>query len=137
MTTKRTVLIVEDDQEIRETLKEIVAAEGYHTLEAQNGRVALDLIDRGNQPCLILLDLMMPEMNGWEFLEKRRQNAVIAAIPTVVVTAAGLGATPFGATSILKKPILLLELISLIEKHCGKNLSEVVRNLSKDTRSKE
>ena len=122
------VLIVEDDPGIREVLRDVIALEGYKTLEAENGRIALDLLSSGKVPgpCLILLDLMMPELNGWDFLEIRRKTDAIATIPTIVLTAVQGGKLPTGATKVLKKPINLIELISAIDSYCGKDLTETI-----------
>jgi DNA-binding response OmpR family regulator len=117
----KSILVVEDDENIRESLRDILTAEGYTLFEAENGRVALELINEGKlkEPCLILLDLMMPEMNGWEFLEARRKQNAIASIPTIVFTAVTDSRMPKGAIKILKKPFDLNELIRLVESHCG------------------
>jgi CheY-like chemotaxis protein len=64
--------------------------------------------------------MMMPEMNGWEFLEIRRKSDIIKAIPTVVVSAVSPGKQSLGATRVLKKPINLIELIDTIEEHCDR-----------------
>jgi CheY-like chemotaxis protein len=62
------VLIVDDDPEIRESMRMVLEDEGYHVREAADGVAALDELHRDQQPCVVLLDLMMPRMNGWEFL---------------------------------------------------------------------
>jgi CheY-like chemotaxis protein len=123
------VLIVEDDSEIREALRDVVEQEGYPAIEAENGRVALDMLNAGKvpEPCLILLDLMMPEMNGWEFMEMRRKSDVIAAIPTVIVSAATGGTLPKGATKILRKPVDLEELIKIVGEYCGQDIGREVK----------
>jgi CheY-like chemotaxis protein len=116
----QSVLIVEDDHDLRESLRELISSEGYAALEAENGQVALDLLLGGKvaEPCLILLDLMMPELNGWEFLNILRQNDAIAAIPTIIVTAAAGVKMPKGSNKVIKKPINIIELIQAIETYC-------------------
>ena len=115
------ILIVEDDREIREALRDVITLEGYQAVEAENGKVALDLLRQGGiakEPCLILLDLMMPELNGWEFLELRRKSDAIAAIPTIVLSAVSDSKLPKGAVKILRKPVNLISLLEEIEGYC-------------------
>src|SRR5690349_4170946 len=85
--SRKIVLIVEDDQEIRRSLKETLEDEAYIVFTASTGAEALDLLRQmGQRPSLILLDLMMPGMNGWRFLEEMRREGVMA-IPIVIVSA--------------------------------------------------
>ncbi len=83
------VLIVDDDPAARELLRRLLAAEGFRVIEAENGRVALDRLREG-VPGLILLDLMMPEMDGFDFIEALRREPGGASIPVVVLTAKDL-----------------------------------------------
>jgi hypothetical protein len=85
-TNHQTVLIVEDDQQAREMLRRALAREGWQVLEAENGRLALERLD-GLVPALILLDLMMPEMDGFEFMQQLRQRPDCRRVPVVVITA--------------------------------------------------
>jgi CheY-like chemotaxis protein len=85
------VLIVEDDAALREMLRRRLEKEGWKTVEAGNGREALERMVE-NQPELILLDLMMPEMDGFQFLEEVRKHEAWRAIPVIVVTAKELSA---------------------------------------------
>jgi DNA-binding response OmpR family regulator len=80
------VLVVEDDDSARALIRRALEAEGWEVDEAENGRVALDLLD-GSRHALVLLDLMMPEMDGFEFLEAVRGGADPSAVPIVVITA--------------------------------------------------
>jgi len=83
------VLIVEDDAGTREALRRVIEREGWRAAEAENGRAALAAIEM-SPPVLILLDLMMPEMDGFEFLDKLRNKPAVATIPVVVLTAMDL-----------------------------------------------
>lgn len=83
------VLLVEDDATIREMVRRTLEKEGWQVAEAENGRVALDRVAE-NPPELILLDLMMPEMDGFQFITQLRQNPAWRSIPVVVVTAMDL-----------------------------------------------
>jgi signal transduction histidine kinase/CheY-like chemotaxis protein len=85
------VLVVEDDADLRKLMRRMLEQEGWVVEEAENGRVALDRVAE-NRPELIVLDLMMPEMNGFSFLESLRQHAAWRSIPIVVVTAKDLTA---------------------------------------------
>jgi CheY-like chemotaxis protein len=114
------ILVVEDDKEIRESLKDVLEFEGYQTLTASNGKEAIDSLKLAPNPCLILLDLMMPVMNGWEFLKYRREFDTLATIPVAVVTAAGDGKTHgIEAQAIIKKPIDLDLLLKWVSQFCG------------------
>jgi CheY-like chemotaxis protein len=104
-----TVLVVEDDCDIREVLSDTLAIEGYAVVSAANGRQALDLLHAGLDADLILLDLLMPVMNGWEFRAAQRADPALSRIPVVVVSASsphGLDperhiAKPFGVDELL------------------------------------
>jgi len=116
----QSILIVEDDPEIRETLKEIIELEGYSVYTAPDGKKALDILRKPlDTPCLVLLDLMMPVMNGWELLELREQDVLLATIPVIVVSAAGERATGTRATDYIKKPVDIDVLLKAIRQYCG------------------
>lgn len=81
------ILLVEDDTAIRETMSELLAEEGYRVTTAANGAEALELLDASDAPSLILLDLMMPVMNGFELRRALRSDPRLADIPVVVISA--------------------------------------------------
>jgi PAS domain S-box-containing protein len=81
------VLIVDDDRDTRQVIKSTVEGEGLRTAEAANGRIALDWLESNPRPGLVLLDIMMPEMDGFEFLERIRERDEFAQLPIVVLTA--------------------------------------------------
>jgi CheY-like chemotaxis protein len=83
------VLIVEDDRDTREMLARFLELEGFEVREAANGQLALETLHENGGTCVILLDLMMPVMNGWQFRLAQVKDPDIAEIPVVVVTAAG------------------------------------------------
>ncbi len=114
------VLVVEDDPDIQESLKFILEEEGCHVDTAANGAEALSRLDHGKRlPKLILLDLMMPVMSGWEFLEHVREDERLRNIPIVVVTAAGEPRdAPEGAMRVLRKPLDLEALLGLVRQYC-------------------
>jgi CheY-like chemotaxis protein len=119
----RTVLVVEDDGDIRDELADVLEDSHYRTIRAQNGEVALQKLRGGPRPCLILLDLMMPVMDGRQFLAEQQKDAALKEIP-VVVLSAHLDAAPTAvqvkAAGFLKKPIDLPELLRTIERFCRK-----------------
>lgn len=116
------VLVVEDDLEIRESLIEALEDEGYEAVGAGNGLEALDrLHGPGPQPCLILLDLMMPHMDGRTFRQEQLRRPELASIPVVVISAfrdVTHIAQELKAAALLKKPFQLHELVSVARKHC-------------------
>ena len=113
------ILIVDDDLGIRSTLQEILRYHGYGTQLAADGREAYDLLIKGYRPDLIFLDLMMPIMNGWEFLEKQQADSQIRLIPTVVVTAVGNSDLPPPSVRLLRKPFGLAEVLSTVREFCS------------------
>ena len=82
----QTVLIVEDEAQTREMLRRTLAKENWNIVEAENGRMALEKLN-GLVPGLILLDLMMPEMDGFEFMQELRKRVECRQVPVVVITA--------------------------------------------------
>ena len=84
---RRPVLVVEDDPDLREAIAIALEREGYHALEAADGRLALALLQHGITPGVILLDLGMPVMDGWEFRRHQRSDRALAAIPVIVMSA--------------------------------------------------
>ena len=118
---RRTILVVDDDDDIRATLSLVLSGEGYAVREAANGRDALlELQERAALPDLILLDLMMPVMDGWQFRARAKKEKRLARIPTIVLTASpqnDLGVPPVAGR--LRKPVDLEELLGTIARVCG------------------
>jgi CheY-like chemotaxis protein len=115
------ILIVEDDADFRDTLAELLQFEGYQVTQAGNGREALAHLRQSAPPCLILLDLMMPEMNGWEFREAQRQDPALAQIPVAVVTGVRNDAqtlAAFGAVGYFQKPVNVSDLLTTVARYC-------------------
>ncbi len=113
------VLIVEDDDGAREALSDCLEMEGFSVVSARNGKEALDYLHSSPRPKVILLDLYMPVMTGWEFRKAQKQDVAIADIPVVVVTAFGSGTTKqIDANLVMHKPLDLDRLISVIHQYC-------------------
>jgi len=114
------ILLVEDDPATADAMKRLLQRAGYAVTCAANGREALDSLRGAEQPSLILLDLTMPGMDGWEFRERQRHAPGLASIPVVVLSdesnlpyqVASLGVVDF-----LPKPVQLTELLDAIERH--------------------
>ncbi len=111
-----TILLVEDDHDIRVALRTMLEDEGYRVLTVTDGRAALALLERTTPPQLILLDLMLPVMDGWELARELRARPHLAAIPIVVITAFDRVPPP-QAAAVLKKPLDPDHLLRTIERH--------------------
>ncbi len=105
------ILLVEDDFDLADVIVEVLRTEGYRVSYAPDGKAALELLKEQELPDLILLDLMMPNMNGWEFREAQMRDARIAKIPVVVLSATGERARPIDAALVLRKPVTLETLL--------------------------
>jgi two-component system response regulator MprA len=114
------ILVVDDDQDIRETMMEILEESGFDVSGASDGRQALQLLSTDRPaPDLILLDLMMPNMNGFQFREEQLKNPAHASIPVAVLTADG-GAREksekINASGFLRKPLKIQPLLDLVNR---------------------
>jgi CheY-like chemotaxis protein len=114
------VLIVEDDAHIRAALLMILDSEGYEVAEAADGQQALDWLRAGGKPDLILLDLMMPGLDGWQFLARRTELPQAMGSPVLVLSGADIKLVPAGADGMLKKPVSIDALLSTVEGYLGK-----------------
>jgi CheY-like chemotaxis protein len=114
------VMIVEDDPDTREMLERFLELEGFEVRTAANGQLALQALETDNGLSVILLDLMMPVMNGWQFRQAQASDPRIADIPVVVVTAAGAkeDIPPIHADAWLSKPVDLDRLLATIGAIC-------------------
>ena len=118
--TRRTILVVEDDPDIAESLCDVLRSEGYEVVTASNGKEGLDRLGEMGRPCLILLDLMMPVMSGSEFLAALRRNDAHAATPVVIVSAWAKEGAQVRALSqgFVDKPISIDALLEATHKFC-------------------
>jgi two-component system response regulator MprA len=120
---KCTVLVVEDDRDVRDAIAEVLDDSGYLPVLAANGREALARLRSGEPlPHLILLDLMMPEMDGWEFRSVQGSDPALSGVPVVVLTAhadAQDAADRMHAAGFLRKPVQLTELLAVVARHGG------------------
>ena len=120
--TPRPILVVDDDALTRAALAVAFESRGYPTAFASNGQEALDSLRRGVTPCLILLDLMMPVMDGWEFLQRQKEDPVLSTIPVVIVSAADCEQAQViarGAAECLRKPLVPEEVTAKVREHAS------------------
>jgi two-component system, chemotaxis family, chemotaxis protein CheY len=123
MSADSTILVVDDDPAIREVLEEALSIAGYSVETAANGSEAFERLDEEDLPRLILLDLMMPVMNGWRFCERQSADPRLSGIPVVIVSAdrrATQAASILGAADCLTKPVGLDELLEVVARHVGR-----------------
>jgi CheY-like chemotaxis protein len=111
------VLVVEDDEDIREAIGNILEDEGYEVALAEHGEAALALLSEVGRPCLVLVDLVMPKMDGWELMKALSRNDRLATIPIVVMSAASRPERIDGQR-LVKKPIDLDLLLRIVREHC-------------------
>jgi CheY-like chemotaxis protein len=117
------VLVVEDDRDVRDSILEVLEDNEYHPVAASNGKEGLQALRAaGCKPCVILLDLMMPVMDGWGFRAAQKVDDELGSIPVVVLTAhasAQQAAQDMEAAGFLKKPVRLEALLDAVHRHCA------------------
>ena len=111
------VLIIEDDDGARFALGDIFDVEGYTVASSSNGQEALDYLRNAPSPDVIILDLQMPVMDGWQFRREQKKDRRLAKVPVVVVTAFG-APTNIDAAAILQKPVDVEELLGVVRHYC-------------------
>ncbi len=116
------ILVVDDDDDLRPALADVLRDAGYTVSVAANGREAMTAM-RDCAPSLILLDLMMPVMNGWEVLAAMADDPALTAIPVCVVSAMS-GSAPAGV-AVLGKPVSVTALLEAVRKHCAAGVTAV------------
>jgi CheY-like chemotaxis protein len=119
--THHPVLVVEDDADIRDAMVSILESAGYAVWAASHGAEALAQLQAGNRPCIILLDLMMPVMDGWTFGEEKEKDPSLSQIPIVVVSAVSRHDprnARMRAVDHLPKPLNIDKLLATVERFC-------------------
>jgi CheY-like chemotaxis protein len=111
------VLVVEDDEFLRDAVVEAIEMAGYDVEQAENGRIALDKM-RATSPCIVLLDLMMPVMDGWEVVSEMTKDPKLASVPVCIVSAQNQ-LTPPKHVRLLRKPVTVASLLQTVEDYCG------------------
>lgn len=119
---QHTVLVVDDDVDIRESLRALLEDDGFAVREAGDGMAAVAAMAT-ERPCFVILDLMMPVMDGWEVAGRMHDDPRLARIPVCVVTATPEWA-PADAVCVLAKPIDVRQLLALVHQHCDGGVHE-------------
>jgi two-component system response regulator MprA len=118
----RLLLIVEDDREVAETLHDFLADEGFRIVMARNGKDALEQLRAGLRPSAIVLDLLMPEMDGWQFRKEQVADARLRDIATIIFTATALkpeSSASLPGVEVMRKPIDADELVRTVRRASG------------------
>ena len=110
----RTVLLVEDDNDVRETVADSLREDGYDVRTASNGAEALQQLAGGPPPMVVITDLMMPVMTGWELVARMRQDGRLASVPVVVTSAAS--ARMVQCNAVLSKPLRWEDLTRTLDR---------------------
>jgi len=114
------VAIVEDDSEFRNMLRELLEEEQYRVVAVANGAEALEKLRGETVPDVILLDVSMPVMDGFDFLRFRNEDPQLAAVPVVLVTNAKPHERPtIGVNDVVRKPIDIDEILFAIKRYCA------------------
>ena len=119
--THRTILLVEDDQDVRAGIADILRDAGRIVVEAVDGADALSKLETVESPCLILLDLLMPQMDGFEFLQRLKEHPNAPQFPVLVISAHGKASSAEhypGVLGTLRKPFSVAELLSWVSEYC-------------------
>jgi CheY-like chemotaxis protein len=111
----KTLLVVEDSRVVQGAMRLVLEWEGYHVLSADNGQEALNLLRRGERPAVILLDVGMPVLDGWQFREEQLKDPDLAHIPVVVVSGIDIAST-MAAQGHVQKPFVPDELLGAIRR---------------------
>ena len=123
------IYVVEDDPDVRETLCEVLRDEGYEPAAFAEGPAALQAMSQATHlPKLVLLDLMMPTMDGWAFRDWQRKSARLRTVPTVILSADGNIAESSASLEVqgyLRKPIHIDTLLALVERFCGRPEAQI------------
>ena len=115
------ILVVDDDRSIRESVVALLQTDGYDARGVENGREALRVLRAGYDASLVLLDMMMPVMDGWDFRLAQRHDPTLAKIPVVVLTAVVdpvLEATKLRAVAGFRKPLDVYALLDVVSEYC-------------------
>jgi CheY-like chemotaxis protein len=112
------VLVVEDEPELREAMATTFRHQGHRVAAAADGQQALELLRDGHLPAVVVLDLLMPVLNGFQFLETARRDQRLRSVPVVAITSSEQD-LPFGAQAIMRKPADMDALLEMIASHCA------------------
>lgn len=118
------ILIADDDPDVRESLRLLLELQGHTVDEARNGQEALHRLDAGAPPCVIVLDLMMPVMDGWQFRRAQLQNPLVASVPVLVISAVPAHlqrVSELAAHRVFPKPFDYDDLLAEVDTICARS----------------
>ena len=118
------ILVVDDQSDSSDAVGLLLEQEGLDVRIARNGEEALDALRHGFRPCLVVVDLMMPKMDGWEFRQRQLSDPQFATIPVVIMSGypnADKAAPTLGVRTVLKKPLSARRLLALVNRDCRQN----------------
>lgn len=114
------ILLIDDDPAICQTMQDVLEIYGYNIVSASDGLDGIKkLKEMESSPCLILLDLMMPGMNGWGFLDYQKSDPEYASIPVIICSAYEASAKSIGSSPVLIKPVQLSSLVGAVKAFCA------------------
>jgi CheY-like chemotaxis protein len=117
---KKLILVVDDDDALREVFEEVLTSAGYAVVGVSNALAALEHVARFGPPALVLMDLTMPVMDGRQFLAERRKWATLSHVPFVLLTArSAVDAAELGVAEVLRKPIGIEELLAVARRYAS------------------
>lgn len=114
------ILLIDDEPDLRETIAELLAEEGYSVTQAENGKAALEILKSGDTPKIIVLDYMMPVMDGKTFCENIAKDQKLKTIPIILLTAANIpleNATTMNVAVKLEKPIDIGKFLKAVKSY--------------------
>jgi len=133
-----TILAIDDDSDARRALKELLELHGYDVATASDGTAALAQLRGGLRPCLVLLDLRMPGMNGWEFRAEQMRDSALCDLQVVVFSGDSqeeAAAAELGIRLYLRKPVDFDRLFEMLDHHCPTIASSKTQHSDRTGRS--
>ncbi len=121
VSTSHTVLVVDDNDDVREAFVALLLMHGYHASGASSGSRALEQLREGLRPCVVLLDLRMPEMDGWTVWARMHAEPTLASIPVVMVSGdpeQSRRAEALGMRNFIRKPVDADKLVATVARFC-------------------
>lgn len=114
------ILIVEDDQAVRQTMQDVLELQGYKVFVATHAYEGIEVLRTiAHEPCLVLLDLMMPKSNGWQFLDSQRNDPALSNIPVVICSAYPESAKILQPKAYVPKPLQFDALLGAVRTYCA------------------
>lgn len=114
------VLVIDDDPAIRQTIQDVLEIQGYEVATASDGEEGIKILESMNSsPCMILLDLMMPGMNGWGFLDYQRSHPDFSSVPVIICSAYEASARSISDKPVLIKPVKYESLVGAVKAFCA------------------